>query len=211
LHPGQAWIREQSTAGPYSAQKFIYWQATADTYSDQSSWAPGSAINVLVIRFADVLLMAAEAEAQLGNLAQAQEYVDMIRARAAKPENIVHTYVDPAKPLEGFTDKPAATYNVATYPAGYFESLGKEEALEAIYFERKLELALEGHRFFDLVRWGKAAEELNAFFEYEGAILPDVEGGFFTTGKNEYYPIPQRQIDLQIVGGESVLTQNPGY
>ena len=211
LHPGQAWIREQSTAGPYSAKKFIYWQATAETFSDQSSWAPGSAINVLIIRFADVLLMAAEAEAQLGNLAQAQEYVDMVRARAAKPENIVHTYVDPKEPLEGFTSQPAANYNIAPYPAGYFVGLGKDQALEAIYFERKLELALEGHRFFDLVRWGKAAEELNAFFDYEGAILPDVEGGFFTAGKNDYFPIPQRQIDLQTVGGESVLTQNPGY
>lgn len=211
LHPGQAWIREQSTAGPYSSKKHIYWQATADTYSDQSSWAPGSAINVLIIRFADVLLMAAEVEAQLGNLAQAQEYVNMVRARAAKPENIVHTYVDPAEPLEGFTAQSAANYNVAPYPEGYFAGLGTEQALEAIYFERKLELALEGHRFFDLVRWGIAAEELNAFFDYEGAILPDVEGGFFTTGKNEYYPIPQRQIDLQTVGGESVLTQNPGY
>lgn len=211
LHPGQAWIREQSTAGPYSSKKHIYWQATADTYSDQSSWAPGSAINVLIIRFADLLLMAAEAEAQLGNLAKAQEYVDMVRARAANPENVVHTYVDPSEPLEGFTDQPAANYNVAPYPAGYFEGLGQEGALEAIYFERKLELALEGHRFFDLVRWGKAAEELNAFFDYEGAILPDVEGGFFTAGKNDYFPIPQRQIDLQTVGGESVLTQNPGY
>ncbi|MBF9252293.1 RagB/SusD family nutrient uptake outer membrane protein [Pontibacter sp. 172403-2] len=211
LHPGQAWIREQSTAGPYSAKKFIYWQSTADTFSDQSSWAPGSAINVLIIRFADVLLMAAEAEAQLGNLALAQDYVNRVRARAARPENIVHTYVDPAEPLEGFTDNPAANYNVAPYPAGYFAGLGKDAALEAIYFERKLELALEGHRFFDLVRWGKAAEELNAFFDYEGAILPDVEGGRFKTGKNEYYPIPQRQIDLQTIDGKSVLTQNPGY
>ncbi|WP_162051760.1 RagB/SusD family nutrient uptake outer membrane protein [Pontibacter pamirensis] len=211
LHPGQAWIREQSSAGPYSAKKFIYWQATADTYADQSSWAPGSAINVLIIRFADVLLMAAEAEAQLGNFAQAQEYVNMVRARADRPENIVTTYVDPSEPLDGFTDVPAANYNVEPYPDGYFAGLGKEEALEAIYFERKLELALEGHRFFDLVRWGKAAEKLNAFFDYEGALLPDVEGGFFTTGKNEYFPIPQRQIDLQTVGGESVLTQNPGF
>ncbi|MDX5437755.1 MAG: RagB/SusD family nutrient uptake outer membrane protein, partial [Pontibacter sp.] len=74
-HPGQAWIREQSTAGPYSSKKHIYWKATADKFSDQSSWAPGSAINIVLIRYADVLLMAAEAEAQLGNLAQAQEYV----------------------------------------------------------------------------------------------------------------------------------------
>jgi len=211
LHPGQAWIREQNTAGPYSAKKHIYWQATADTYSDQHSWAPGSAINVLIIRFADVLLMAAEAEAQLGNLEQAQTYVDMVRARAAKPENIVYQYVDPSKPLAGFSSTPAATYNVAAYPTGYFAGLGKDQALRAIYFERKLELALEGHRFFDLVRWGIAEEELNEFFAYEGAIIPDVRGAKFTAGTNEYYPIPQRQIDLQTINGVSTLTQNPGY
>ncbi|RDV15079.1 RagB/SusD family nutrient uptake outer membrane protein [Pontibacter diazotrophicus] len=210
-HPGQAWIREQSTAGPYSSKKHIYWQATADTYSDQSSWAPGSAINVLLIRFADVLLMAAEVEAQLGNFEQAQEYVNRVRARAANPENIVHEYVDPDEPLEGFTDEPAANYNVAPYPAGYFAGLGQAGALDAIYFERKLELALEGHRFFDLVRWGIAAEELNAYFDYEGAIVPDVRGAQFEAGTHEYYPIPQRQIDLQTIGGESLLTQNPGY
>ncbi|OKL42050.1 RagB/SusD family nutrient uptake outer membrane protein [Pontibacter flavimaris] len=210
-HPGQSWIREQNTAGPYSSKKHIYWQSTADTYSDQSSWAPGSAINVVLIRYADVLLMAAEAEAQLGNLAQAQEYVNMVRARAALPVNKVYDYKDPANPTAGFTNEEAANYNVAPYPDGYLAGLGKEQALEAIYFERKLELALEGHRFFDLVRWGKAAEELNSFFSYEGAILPDVAGGNFVTGKNEYFPIPQIQIDLQTVNGESTLKQNPNY
>jgi hypothetical protein len=162
-------------------------------------------------RYADVLLMAAEVEAQLGNLEQAQEYVNMVRARAANPANTVYQYANPSDPLAGFSNTPAANYNVSTYPAGYFSGLGQAEALEAIYFERKLELALEGHRFFDLVRWGKAAEELNAYFDYEGAIIPDVRGAQFTPGKNEYYPIPQRQIDLQTVGGVSSLTQNPGY
>ena len=210
-HPGQAWIREQVTAGPYSSKKHIYWQATADTYSDQSSWAPGSAINVMLIRYADVLLMAAEAEAQLGNLPQAQEYVNQVRARAAKPENRVYQYANPNNPMAGFSSTPAANYNVAPYPNGYFTGLGQQKALEAIYFERKIELALEGHRFFDLVRWGKAAEELNAFFSYEGALLPDVRGGKFITGRHEYFPIPQRQIDLHTTSGVSTLKQNPGY
>lgn len=210
-HPGQTWIRLQSYAGPYSSKKHIYWQATADTYSDQSSWAPGSAINVVLIRYADVLLMAAEVEAQLGNLAQAQDYVNMVRARAAKPENRVYQYANPNNPMAGFSSTPAANYNVATYPDGYFAGLGKEQALEAIYFERKIELALEGHRFFDLVRWGKAAEELNSFFSYEGSLLPDVRGGSFIPGKHDYFPIPQRQIDLQTSAGVSSLTQNPGY
>ncbi|WP_461491293.1 RagB/SusD family nutrient uptake outer membrane protein [Pontibacter sp. HJ8] len=210
-HPGQAWIRLQSYAGPYSSKKHIYWKATANTLSDQSSWAPGSAINVVLIRYADVLLMAAEAEAQLGNLSQSQEYVNMIRIRAARPENKVYQYANPKDPMAGFSNAPAANYNVAPYPSGYFTGLGQQKALEAIYFERKIELALEGHRYFDLVRWGRAAKELNAFFSYEGGILPDVKGGNFITGKHEYFPIPQRQIDLHTTNGVSSLKQNPGY
>ena len=210
-HPGETWIRDQSYAGPYSPKKTIYWKATQGTYADYSSWAPGSAININIIRFADVLLMAAEAEAQLGNLDKAQEYVNRVRARAANPASWLHDYADPGNPEGGFSSKPAANYVVNTYPAGSFSSMGKDGALKAIYFERKLELAMEGHRFFDLSRWGIADQVLNAYFAFEGAITPDVRGGKFTKGKNEIYPIPQRQIDLSTKNGSSPLTQNPGY
>jgi len=210
-HPGQDWIREQVSAGPYSPKKHIYYQATASTLSDQSSWAPGSAINYEVIRYADVLLMAAEAEAQVGSLAKAEEYVNMVRERAAKPVNIVYKYANPTSPMSGYSTEPAANYSVSPYPAGTFTTLGKQGALDAIYFERKLELAMEGHRFFDLVRWGIAEPVLDAYFAYEGQLTSDVRGGNFTTGKNEFYPIPQRQINLQTINGTSSLKQNPGY
>jgi hypothetical protein len=211
FHPGQDWIRDQSYAGPYSPKKSIYWQEGQGTYADQSSWAPGSAININLIRFADVLLLAAEAEAQLGNLARAQELVNMVRARAAKEDSWLHEYVDPTKPMDGFSNKPAANYVIKVYPAGSFAAKGKDGALQAIYFERKLELAMEGHRFFDLSRWGIAAETMNAYFAFEGAVTPDVRGGNFTKGKNEIYPIPLRQIDLSTKNGVSPLKQNPGY
>ncbi|ADQ18674.1 RagB/SusD family nutrient uptake outer membrane protein [Leadbetterella byssophila] len=210
-HPGQNWIRDQAYAGPYSPKKSIYWQHDQATYADQSSWAPGSAININIIRFADVLLMAAEAEAQLGNLARAQELVNMVRARAAKKDSWLHEYINPSSPMDGFSDTPASNYQIKTYPAGAFASMGKDAALQAIYFERKLELAMEGHRFFDLSRWGIAAETLNAYFAYEGAITPDVRDGKFTKGKNEVYPIPLTQIDLSTKNGQSTLKQNPGY
>jgi hypothetical protein len=75
--------------------------------------------------------------------------------------------------------------------------------------ERMLELAQEGHRFFDLVRWDIAAETLNAYLAYDGSILITKLGGAkFTAGKNEYLPIPLPQIDVQ---GTDVLKQNPGY
>ena len=204
LHPGNNWIRDQGSAGPYSNKKNLYWQATEGAYSDQSSWAPGSAINYSIIRFADVLLMAAECEAQLSNYAAAETYVNAVRTRAANPANILYQYLNNASPMGGFSTTPAAKYVVSTYPAGYFTTA---TALPTIYFERKLELACEGHRFFDLARWGIAGQTLNAYFAFEGQITGDLSTGNFTTGKNEYYPIPQAQIDLS----NGLLKQNPGY
>jgi hypothetical protein len=211
IHPGKKWIRDQNYSGPYAPKKNIYWQATKDKFADRISWAPGSAINVNVIRFADVLLLAAEAEAQAGSLTKARDYVNMVRARAANPVSFVYKYNNDANPLAGFSSTPAANYLIATYPVGSTAFSTKDNALRAIYFERKLELAMEGHRFFDLSRWGIAATELNAFYAYEGQFTIDIRTGKFTANKNEYYPIPQTQIDLSKVGGVPTLTQNTGY
>src|SRR3546814_142508 len=103
LHEGQSWVRLQSYAGPYSPKKYVYWQETQETNADQSSWAPGTANNVLIIRFADVLLMAAECEIEAGTLAKAREYINLVRARAAKQEEWVHQYINNADPLAGFS------------------------------------------------------------------------------------------------------------
>ncbi|MEO3403257.1 RagB/SusD family nutrient uptake outer membrane protein [Mucilaginibacter sp. CAU 1740] len=208
-HPGQNWIREQSSAGPYSPKKNVYFQASKGTYADSHSWAPGNANQINVIRFADVLLMAAEAKAQLGIGDLGLAYVNMVRARAAKPAGFVYTYKDPTAPMGGYTTTPAAKYVISPYPAGYFT--GKDLALKAIYFERKLELAMEGHRFFDISRWGIAQQALAAYFGYDGKTISDVVGAHFTTNKNEVYPIPQAQIDLESTGKASALKQNQGY
>jgi len=198
-------------AGVYSAKKNVYWQATQDDYYDPRSWAPGNAINYNLIRYADVLLMAAECEVQLSNFAKAEEYVNMVRNRAAIPAGWVYKYKDNNKPMGGFSTTPAANYSVKPYPAGTFASKGQAYALKAVYFERKLELAMEGHRFFDLVRWGQADVAINAYFAFEGTITTDVRGAHFTKNINEYFPIPQRQIDLSLKNGAATLKQNPGY
>jgi hypothetical protein len=70
---------------------------------------------------------------------------------------------------------------------------------------------MEGHRFFDLSRWGIAGPVLNAYYQYERQITNDLNGAQFTVGRNEYYPIPQAQIDRSVTGGERTLVQNPGY
>lgn len=208
-HPGYNWVREQSSGGAYAPKKHIYWQYHADVYADQSSWAPGNAINVNVIRFADVLLLAAEAEANSGSLPQALEYVNRVRARMVdNPEFWLKDYINPDEPMSGFSDEFAANYNLSKYPEGSFSS--KEFAMDAIMFERRIELAMEGHRFFDLVRWGVAEEVLNNYVQYEGQITTDIRGASFSQN-DRYFPIPQRQIDLSTTSEGAVLKQNPGY
>ncbi|MBO0934230.1 RagB/SusD family nutrient uptake outer membrane protein [Fibrella aquatilis] len=197
VHPGLDWIRDQGFAGPYSPKKFVFYKSQDKTLTDGSSWTDGySAINYNIIRFADLLLMAAEAEIEVGSLATAQTYINQVRARAANADGFV----------TGADGKPAANYVIKPYTAPFAD---KAAARTAVQFERKLELSGEGHRFYDLVRWGVAGPVLNAFLAYESPKLSVGYGGAkFTPGKDEYMPIPQTQIDYQ---GKSVLKQNPGY
>ena len=197
-HPGKAWIRSQPYAGPYSPKKFIYYRSQEGSFTDASSWTRGYALmNYNIIRYADVLLMQAEAEVELGNLEAARALVNQVRARAANSAYWVMEYDGSA---------PAANYVISEYTAAWTDA---NTARAAVRMERKLELSGEGHRFFDLVRWGIAASALNDYLAYESQYLVTKFGGAsFTTGKNEYYPIPQSQIDIQ---GSDVLSQNPGY
>lgn len=209
LHPGKFWIRNQAFGGPYSPKKHIYWQVNAAEFSDQNSWSPGSAINVIILRFADVLLMAAEAEAELGNFALAGQYVNRVRARIVDhPEYWLKTYIDDDIPLGGFSNEFAASYNIELYPVSNFAN--RETTLETVKFERRLELAMEGNRFFDLVRWGDANEVINDYISYESTITNDFQGAMFTD-TDSYNPIPQRQIDLSTTLDGPKLQQNPGY
>lgn len=195
-HPGKPWVRDQPYGGPYSPKKFVYYANQEGSFSDGTSWTRGyGSMNYNIIRYADVLLMLAEAEIQLGNLSRGLELVNMVRERAMAGPSI----------LKNEDGSEAANYEIALYPS--FSS--KEAALQALYFERKLELSGEGHRFFDLRRWGLAEPELNRIVDFEKQFLPIAYAGAdFATPQDLYYPIPQAQIDLQ---GTEVLPQNPGY
>jgi hypothetical protein len=206
IHPGIPWIRDQNYAGPYAPKKFIWSKAEEATGVDKSSWTPGyTALNYPIIRFADVLLMAAEAEIEAGDPMKARDYVNMVRQRAKNSPP--HTYVDPANPSKGFSSTPAANYQISLYTDTWTKD---DAARNKVRFERKLELAEEGHRFFDLVRWGIAAPTVNAYLNYERSKVPasPFVGAVFNEGKDEHMPIPQREIDIL---GPDVLKQNPGY
>lgn len=193
-HPGQAWIRNQPNAGPYSPKKYIYAKSESGTFQDNSSWTPGyTGINFMIIRFADVLLLAAEAEIEVGSMEKAREYVNRIRTRAIN-SNI--------KRADGSL---AANYVISTYNAAWTV---KDVARLAVRHERLLELGMEGHRFYDLQRWGTAQAELDFYFAYDGGKLPSALGGSKYSDKFKWVPLPQDQVDLV---GKDILTQNPGF
>ncbi len=151
----------------------------------------GTSKNVDFIRYADVLLWKAEALIQLERWDEALPIINQIRARAASSTQ---------RPLDAGA---ADIYNIGPYAS--FPS--KDFALKALEFERRLEFAMEGHRWFDLVRWGIAEPTLNAYLAEESTKRDFLTNAQFTAGRDEYYPIPQREIDF--TGG--VYVQNPGY
>lgn len=193
-HPGKDWIRDQAYGGPYSPKKFVYYQAGSGVENDVSSWTPGyTAVNYNAMRYADLLLLAAEAEIEAGTVAKAMEYVNLVRARA-----------NASRVQNGAVD--AANYNVALYTGATFTAAN---ARDAVRMERKLELSGEGHRFFDLVRWGIVKTAVNSAIAHESTLLPTLFGNAtFADNQDEYLPIPQSEIDFF---GKDVLTQNKGY
>lgn len=197
-HPGQNWIRDQTNGGPYSPKKHVYYQEQQGKLTDVSFWTSGvTANNYTIIRFADVLLWDAEVEVEIGSLDKAKDLVNQVRARAA----------DPTDWVKNDNGTPAANYKVGLYTS--FPS--QDYARNAVRFERRLELGMEGHRFFDLVRYGIAAEVLNAYIAKEKTMRQYLQSAVFTAGKNEYFPIPQGEIDQSQVDGQNTLTQNPNY
>lgn len=196
-HPGQQWIRDQSYSGPYAPIKNTYKKSQEGVLTDKSFWTSGvTANNYTLIRLADVILWAAEAEVEAGSLAQALIYVNMIRNRASNPAGFV-------KKADG---TPAANYKIGPYLA----FTDQASARKAVKFERKLELAMEGHRFFDLARWGDTQSTLQAYVNYESTLRTFLKGVTVKATSN-YFPIPQTQIDQSSSAGKATLVQNPGY
>lgn len=192
-HPGSNWIRDQAFAGPYSVKKNTYYAAEEKINSNAGGWGGGTdANNHRAIRYADVLLMAAECEVETGSISKALEYVNMVRTRAANPAGFV----------KNASGAPAANYKVSTYPS--FANQG--DARKAVRFERRLELAMEGHRWFDLKRWGQLSTVINTYLQTESKKRSYLAGATFKAN-NVRLPIPQVPIDQS----KGTLKQNAGY
>lgn len=184
--------REASVYGPYSPKKRLV--SLKSTYYSPI-WPYLNALNFYVIRYADLLLWRAEAAIETNDLETGRKYINEVRNRAKGSQYV--------KTLDGTKD--VAHYNISAYPAPF---KSKTEAQEALRMERRLEMAHEGIRFFDLVRWGIADQVINAYIEKEKGFRSHLQNARFIKGKNEYFPIPQSMVDLC---GEEVIKQNPGY
>ena len=194
ISESNAWSRSGGTFGYFVSLKQNVDPALTDSYLYlcDSQWA--SSMNRIVFRYADVLLMRAEALAQLGQTSEAISLVNQVRDRAAgmATNSIVSNY----------PNKYGVHYAVGKYNGSY----SKDEAMKIIKMERRLELAMESERFFDLVRWGDAAIVLNKYYTSESEKMNFLSGSQFTANKNEYLPVPWEQM----AASNGHYTQNCG-
>ncbi len=195
-HPGKSWIRAgfDDISGPYSPKKNVY-QKGEDANAGTGAWGQQhSGINYNLMRYADVLLMAAEAAVETGDIATALGYVNQVRNRA---KNM--TYV---KDETGNAD--AANYSIEPYTAFTDQTMARM----AVRMERRIELGMEGQRLFDIRRWGNGEQIMNAYFINEARTIPNFAAKAKPfMAKHYFFPIPIGAIDQS--GG--VLTQNPNW
>lgn len=207
IHPGRDWIRKVDYGGPYSPKKNTYYKSDEGSLAGKVGWGfSAHALNYTIMRYADVLLMAAEAEIEVGSLETARTYINLVRDRA---DNFAPSLNSPSGVPSNDPSVTYANYKVDQYTSAFADQAA---ARKAVRFERKLELSMEGHRFFDLVRWGIADVEINAYLTKEATRRPSaLSGSVFTKGKNEYFPIPDFAITQSIKDGKPTLKQNPGF
>ena len=188
--------RNPSAYGYYTSLKEVPQRSKGETYNNP--WQ-AFAMNEYMFRYTDVMLMRAEALIETGRLADAKTIINAIRQRAANSVNKHIAYA-------------ADQCEIALYPDSYFQD--KDTARKCLRWERRLELAMEHERFFDLRRWGIASETLNRYFktevnsEYDGTKFAQYyKDARFTPDKNEFFPVPYNQ--LYYIPG--LYTQNNGY
>jgi hypothetical protein len=185
-HTGADWIRDQTYSGPWSPKKQVYKKSQEGTLTEVGNWTSGYTANgYRMIRYADLLLLKAECKAMTntGDLGLAE--VNAVRTRAANPDGFV---------LNEAGDAPAANYVIGTYTS--FAS--QAQAMMAIKFERKLELGQEGHRYYDLQRWGDVQSELTRILAHEKSMPwgNNLYGSATIGAEDVNFPIPQRQLDI---------------
>ena len=155
-----------------------------------------NSMNKKMIRYSDVLMWKAEILIQLDRQDEALPLINQLRERANNSQ---------MRLMNG--DEPTMNYKIGTYQPGVNCTWTKDYAWNALVWENRLEFACEGHRFFDLQRWGMLDEVLNDYFEIESTRFPWLGTARFTPGRDEYLPVSQNQMEFS----KGNYTQNPGY
>ena len=192
--PCGLWVRNSDTYGYNNTKRF--WLSPESPDATQG-WPWGaSALNWQLIRYADLLLYKAEALIEIGGsgLEEARTLINRVRTRAMNSDYVKDFYDQ---------TKDAANYKIGLYPASVWN---QDYARQALRTEMRLEKAMEGERFFDLVRWGIAKETMNNYFAAEKDNRIYYQNASCETGE-EYFPVPVAQYNFS--GG--IYVQNPGY
>lgn len=163
----------------------------SEYYVKTGPWHANSKNNI-IIRYADVLLMRAEAMIEKGDYAAALPLINQVRNRAKVSTGLI-----------GF----ATNLNIQAYVDGVNCVWNQDFARQALRWERRLEFAMEGSRFFDLVRWGITDSVMNNYYLREATVRTYYQGAHFTKNKNEYVPIPIQQINFS----KGIYQQNYGF
>lgn len=206
------WVRDVGNGGPYSPKKNAHEKASGAESNVGWQNTQLNSVHIHLFRYADLLLMLAEAYVETGNLEGARQIVNQIRARAAvTAQGPGTTAANMAVPI----NDPSitwATYKIGQYPA--FPSASY--ARDAVRAERRLELAMEGQRMYDLRRWGIADATLNGYLNGVGGGSEKSRRTYLTSAeavaaRHKWFPIPDLQIQLSQVNGQSNLKQNTGW
>ena len=203
---GNDFIRAQENGGPYLAKKAMFYKADQGVVS-HSSYARAHAINNRKLRYGHVLLWRAEIAVEENDLGRACELVNMLRRRASDDiimgKCLEYSFsLATHASIEVDWTQPAANYKLGEYPS--FPN--QDYAREAVRMEMRLEFAMEGNRFFDLVRWGIDYDVLTKFIQNDiryGRTF--MQGATYIRDKNARWPIPQTQLDIQ----KGVLEKDP--
>lgn len=179
----KTWARAPQVYGYYTTLKGTV--APDDPTFQRIPPFMSSSANWQLIRFADVLLWRAEALIESGRKDEALPLINRVRERAAASTSR----------LKLANGQPTSNYRALPYTIGVNTTWSLAEARQALQWERRLEFAMEGGRFFDLVRWGIAAEYLNAYFASESSKRTYLQSAHFEKGRDEYLPIPTNQIN----------------
>lgn len=179
----EKWCRNLELYGQYSGKKPYPAPESPYVKTGIVPWG-ASSLNMILIRYADVMLMKAEALIEQGkDLQEARTLINEVRAKAARSVDASYTPVD-VNPM-------VASYYVAEYPAAGWD---QEYARKAVRMERRLELAMEGHRWFDLLRWGNVIDVVNAYYQSEEKFHSYYKGANLSADEL-YFPIPLNQLD----------------